>query len=196
MTEESTKYKIMKKLRVIIYFIAIIATLCYIWWKYVPAVDGAYSFGNEKISWNLIIDNGVLKTINLENKITGEKLVPEFGSEDFVLRVGPTNSLGYISAKDANGKEIFPFIVREGLIVKSSRCLAKWFIRGRKKNTLVLEHPASKCKIFLDFFVEDDKPWIKRKLSLQAFYGNVLAVDKAENYKLNLRMVEEDNLYF
>jgi len=77
----------MKKLQIIIYFIAIIATLCYVWWKYVPAVDGAYSFGNEKISWNLIIDNGVLKTINLENKITGEKLEPEFGSEDFVLRV-------------------------------------------------------------------------------------------------------------
>jgi len=177
----------MKKLRTIIYLITIIATLYYVWWKFVPAVDGAYSFGNGKISWNLIITNGVLKTINLENRITGEKLEPVFGSEDFVLRVGPTNSIGYITAKDANGKDFFPVIIREGLIVKSSRCLAKWFIRGRNKNTLVLEHPASKCKIFLDFIVEDDKPWIKRKLSLQAFYGNVLAVDKTEHLIWNLQ---------
>jgi len=177
----------MKKLKTIIFLITIISILSYIWWKYVPAVDGTYSFGNNKICWNLIIDNGVLKTVSLENKITGEKLEVNSGSEEFVLRVGPTNSLGYITAKDAKGKVIFPFIIRQGLIVKSSKCLAKWFIRGNKKDTLVLEHSESKCRIFLDFIVENDKPWVKRKISLQAFYGNVLAVDKADQLKWNLQ---------
>ncbi len=177
----------MKKFQTIIYFVVAIATLSYIWWKYSPAVDGTYSFGNEKISWNLIITNGVLKTINLENKITGEKLEPGYGSEDFIFRIGSTNSLGYITARDAKGKEIFPFIIRKGLTVKSSKCLAKWLIKGRKKNTLILEHPESKCRIFLDFIINPDKSWIKRKIRLQAFFGNVLAVDKAEQLNWNLQ---------
>ncbi|GEM_PF-1072294 len=176
----------MKKINLIILVAVTVILLSYVWWKFVPAVDGNYSFGNNKISWNLVISNGILKTIDLENKVTGEKLTPGNGSEEFIFRIGPTNSLGYITARDEKGKVIFPFIVREGQIVKSSDCIAKWLIRGLKKDTLVLEHPDSKCRIFLDFMATPGKPWIKRKLRLQAFYGNVLAIDKADdlNWKL------------
>ena len=158
----------MKKTLLIVIVCLVMVVLALLWWRYVPLTDGTYVVENDKIAWHLTISNGVFKTSFIENKITGEKLKIKKDSDEFVMRIGNANSIGWSEAHKKPTDKYPPYMVRDGIEVTPSTCKAAWLIRGFGSTTFLLKDPGIGCEIRIKFTPEKDVPWLKREIYLRA----------------------------
>jgi len=171
----------MKKTIGIVGILLMIAALAFTWWRYAPLTDGEYTVGNNKIEWRMVVSNSVLKTAFLKNKITGEIL--KIDGDDFIMRIGHASSIGW-SPEDQKPTDRYPpYIVRDGVDVTPEFCRAAWLIRGFNSRTFVLVQPELNCEVRLIFSAKENKPWVRRKISLKSLSKRKLAIDACDQIK-------------
>ena len=149
-----------------------------LWWRVAPLTDGEYSVGNNIIEWKLVVSNAVLKTAFIKNKLTGETI--KINGDDFILRIGHANSIGWSPENKKPEDKYPPYMVRDGVNITPDFCRAGWLVRGLKSKTFVLTQPELKCQIRLTFTAKKDEPWLRRKISLKSLSKKQLAIDACE----------------
>ena len=170
----------MTKIKKLLYLICAVAVIitAFISWRYAPLTDGEYIVGNNIIEWRLVVSNAILKTAFVKNKSTGKIL--KINGDDFVLRIGHANSIGWSPENKKPEDRYPPYMVRDAVDVTPNYCRAKWLVRGFGRKTFVLVQPELNCEIRLAFFAKRNEPWIRRKISLKSLSDNQLAIDVCE----------------
>jgi hypothetical protein len=162
----------------------LIAALALLWWRYAPARDGVYVVAAGDLTWTLTISSGVLQTTALDHRPSRTQ-VPVAG-DDFVLRVGSAQSIGWRALADPPRPDAAEFCVRDGVVFTPRECVARWVVRGLHSTTFILEPRQGGFRIALRFGADKQTGTIRRSLSLVATDAKTHAVDMADHVRWRL----------
>lgn len=160
--------------------LVIVCAAGFVWWRYVPARDGVYVFGNELMAWHVAITNGAVRTLFLENRVTGARL--DVAGEDFAFHIGRASTIGWAPELKKPADQYPPFTVRDGVTITPDHCIAQWLVRGRHTRTLVLYQPDLDLEVRLVYSAERGRPWLRRRVALRARGSEPLAIDQAAHH--------------
>ena len=164
------------RLLIILFFWLIPAALLLFWLIGKDSVreikDGIYLAGNKSVEWELEVTDGALRSNQLTDRRSGEKL--PLSGEEYSLRAGYKKDLGWMTKDNDSvfGLKVFQTITPD-------KCLPVQYVKESGRQSFVFYYPALKLSLTLEYACKGKEPFIHRALTVEYFGEDEIVVEEA-----------------
>ena len=161
----------------IILFIWLIPTVVFVSWLCVKESvkdvhDGIYLVGNKAVEWELEFIDGTLRSNQLINRKTNEKLL--LSGEEFAIKAGYFEKLDWIKSEPNS-----IFSAKNAEIITPSKCLPIQYKQETNKTTFQFYYSSLKLVLSLEYAWDENEPFIHRALSVENYNEDKIVVEDA-----------------
>ena len=161
----------------IIFFIWLIPAVVLLYWllskdSVKEIKDGIYLVGNKTLEWELEVTDGVLRSNQLSNRKTGEKL--PLSGEEFALRAGHKKDIGWTTRGEETvcGLKVFQTITPD-------KCLPVQYKKENDRFAFFYYYSPLKLSLKLEYSYDAKSPFIHRALTVESFNDEELVIEDA-----------------
>lgn len=161
----------------IILFIWLIPAAVFLFWligkdKVRDIKDGIYLVGNKSVEWELEITDGALRSNQLVDRKSGEKL--PLSGEEFSLRAGYKKDLGWMTRdKDT------VYALKVFQTITPDKCVPVQYVKDGGDQSFIFYYPPLKLALTLAYSCGSKGPYVHRALTVDSFGDEEIVLEEA-----------------